>query len=89
MEAQAGGDIVEAGVELDVFALLRGADGETEGLAGERWAANGDVGEPEREEGAWVELAVLLGVVVRVVTFIVAGPGVKVERGCWEIAFVC
>lgn len=52
LRSESAGDVVEAGVELDVSPFLCGRDGETEALAGEGRTVGGDVGEAEREEAA-------------------------------------
>ena len=44
--------VAEPNVDADILALLRVRNGERDGLAGEGWAVDGNVGKAEREEGA-------------------------------------
>lgn len=85
---EAGGEVVQAGVEVGVFAFFCGGEGEGEGLAGEGWAVRRDVGEAEGEEGACWEVFVSgldlgEGAVGWGVTFVVVGPDVEVEGWRW------
>jgi hypothetical protein len=58
VEVEDGGERDEAAVEGDVLAALCGCDGDAQGLARERRAVQGDVGEAERLQRAVVVAAV-------------------------------
>jgi len=88
-EAEALGGVVQADVELDIFASAGGGDGEGEGVAGEGGAVRGDVGEAVREEGACQEESAVVVVMGGGVTctFVVAGVCVQVESRRREVAW--